>query len=46
MPLFVHKETGEPHPDTAALLEKVALLVEARGIEAWFELDAARIFRG
>ncbi len=41
MPLFVHKETGEPHPDTSALLEKVALQVEERGIEAWFSLDIA-----
>jgi isoleucyl-tRNA synthetase len=39
MPLFVHKETGHPHPNTAALLEKVALKVEQRGIEAWFSLD-------
>ena len=28
MPLFVHKETGEPHPDSAKILEEVALLVE------------------
>ncbi len=41
MPLFVHKETGQPHPNTEALLEKVALQVEQRGIEAWFSLDAA-----
>jgi len=41
MPLFIHKETGEPHPDTSALLEKVALQVEERGIEAWFSLDIA-----
>jgi isoleucyl-tRNA synthetase len=41
MPLFVHKETGEPHPQTLELIEKVALLVEARGIEAWFSLDGA-----
>ncbi|HEY8353625.1 MAG TPA: class I tRNA ligase family protein, partial [Methylophilaceae bacterium] len=34
MPLFVHKETGEPHPRTLELLEKVALQVEERGIEA------------
>jgi isoleucyl-tRNA synthetase len=39
MPLFVHEETGVPHPDTLALLEKVALQVEERGIEAWFSLD-------
>ena len=41
MPLFVHKETGEPHPDTSVLLEKIALQVEERGIEAWFSLDIA-----
>jgi isoleucyl-tRNA synthetase len=41
MPLFVHKETGVPHPDTLQLLEQVALRVEQAGIEAWFSLDAA-----
>lgn len=39
MPLFVHKETGEPHPQTLELLEKVCWLVEQKGIEAWFSLD-------
>ena len=39
MPFFVHKETGEPHPDTLKLLEIVALQVEQQGIEAWFSLD-------
>ena len=34
--LFVHRETQEPHPDTAALLLRVADAVEARGLEAWF----------
>lgn len=41
MPLFVHKETGEPHPKTAELLEQAALLTEQSGVEAWFSLDAA-----
>jgi len=41
MTLFIHKETGQPNPDTAALLEKVAKQVEQRGIEAWFSLDMA-----
>jgi isoleucyl-tRNA synthetase len=41
MPLFVHKETGEPHPQTMSLLERAALLVEERGVEAWFSLDGA-----
>ncbi len=39
MAFFVHKETGELHPDTPALLEKVAKLVEQHGIEAWHTLD-------
>jgi isoleucyl-tRNA synthetase len=37
----VHKETGEPHPQTAVLLEQAALLVEKTGVEAWFSLDGA-----
>jgi isoleucyl-tRNA synthetase len=43
MPFFVHKETGELHPNTPALLEQVALLVEQSGIEAWFSLDAVTL---
>ena len=39
MPFFVHKETGEPHPNTAQLLEIVCQQVEQQGIEAWFSLD-------
>lgn len=38
--LFVHRETQEIHPDTPALVEKVAALIEKAGMEAWFELDA------
>ena len=41
--LFVHKQTGELHPNTAELIEQVALRVEELGIEAWFELDAAEL---
>ena len=41
--LFVHKQTGELHPDTPALIEKVALLVEDAGIDAWYEVDAAEL---
>jgi len=39
MPFFVHKETGEPHPQTMHLLETVCKQVEQQGIEAWFSLD-------
>ncbi len=41
MAFFVHKETGELHPDTPALLEKVAQLVEKEGIAAWHTLEPA-----
>ncbi|WP_047539547.1 isoleucine--tRNA ligase [Methylotenera versatilis] len=41
MPFFVHKETGEPHPQTPVLLEQACLLVEKTGVEAWFSLDGA-----
>jgi isoleucyl-tRNA synthetase len=39
--LFVHRETGELHPQTQALIEQVALRVEQQGIDAWFDLDPA-----
>ncbi len=39
MAFFVNKETGDLHPDTPALLEKVAQLIEKSGIEAWHTLD-------
>lgn len=38
---FIHKETGELHPNSAELIEKIALRIEKQGIEAWFELDPA-----
>ncbi len=43
IPLFVHKETNELHPDTPKLLEQIAQQVEQKGIEAWFELDPAEL---
>ncbi|OCG25602.1 isoleucine--tRNA ligase [Gilliamella sp. App2-1] len=39
MTLFVHKETEELHPDTLALIEKIAKLVEKDGIQAWWDAD-------
>ncbi|KAF6657504.1 isoleucine--tRNA ligase [Enterobacteriaceae bacterium EKM102V] len=39
MALFVHKESEELHPDTLALMEKVAQRVEQDGIQAWWDLD-------
>ncbi len=43
IPLFVHRETGDMHPDSAALALKVAERVEEQGIDAWFELDASEL---
>jgi isoleucyl-tRNA synthetase len=37
--LFIHKQTGELHPNTIELMEKVAERVEQQGIEAWYALD-------
>ena len=36
---FIHRETGELHPDTVALVEQVAQRVEREGIQAWFDLE-------
>jgi isoleucyl-tRNA synthetase len=41
IPLFVHRQGGDLHPDSAALIEAVARRVEENGIEAWHELDPA-----
>ena len=41
--LFTHKETGELHPRTPELVDDVASLVEAGGIDAWFDLDPASL---
>ena len=41
--LFVHKVTGDIHPDTQSLMAQVALRMEIQGIDAWFDLDAAEL---
>ena len=43
VPLFVHRQSGDIHPDTPALLEQVAQRIEQDGLEAWFELDATEL---
>ncbi len=40
MPLFVHRVTGQLHPDSLRLIEEVAQQVEQTGIEAWFSGSA------
>ena len=39
--LFIDKKDGQPHPDAAELMEKVSQLIEEKGIQAWYDLDAA-----
>jgi isoleucyl-tRNA synthetase len=43
LPLFLHRESGEPHPRTAELIEAVAQRVEQAGIDAWFDLEPAEL---
>jgi isoleucyl-tRNA synthetase len=43
IPIFVHKQTQELHPDTNNLIEQVALRMEKTGIDAWFYLDASEL---
>ncbi|CBA15440.1 isoleucine--tRNA ligase [Xanthomonas albilineans] len=38
--LFVHRETGEPHPRSAELMRQVADRVEEGGVDVWYTLDA------
>lgn len=39
IPLYIHKVSGELHPDTASLIEQVALNIEKAGIQAWWDID-------
>jgi len=41
MAFFLHKETGQLHPRTPELLEKIAQRVEQHGIEAWQTIEPA-----
>jgi isoleucyl-tRNA synthetase len=41
--LLVHKDTAELHPNSSELIEAVAKKVEEKGIDAWFDLDAAEL---
>ncbi len=43
IPLFVHKISGELHPNSVALMEQVAQRIEQQGIQAWFDLAPAEL---
>lgn len=40
---FVHRDTGDLHPQTVILINKIAELIDNNGIEAWFELDPSTL---
>jgi isoleucyl-tRNA synthetase len=41
LPFFLHKDTGELHPETMAFIDRAAAIVEQGGVEAWAKLDPA-----
>ncbi|NVK21465.1 MAG: isoleucine--tRNA ligase [Kangiellaceae bacterium] len=41
--LFIDKQSGLPHPDSADLMQKVAQKIEQAGIQAWYDLDASEL---
>ena len=41
LPLLVHKQTQELHPDTEELLKRIADLIEREGSQAWFATSVA-----
>ncbi len=44
LPLFTHMDSGELHPQTIAMVDLAAQMVEAGGIEAWSKASVAEIF--
>jgi isoleucyl-tRNA synthetase len=40
IPLFIHKDTQRLHPDTQAIMEKVAAGIEQQGIEYWHSVSS------
>ena len=43
VPFFLHKDSGELHPNTMAILDQAADIVEQGGIEAWSRVSAEDI---
>ncbi|QKI88568.1 isoleucine--tRNA ligase [Thiomicrorhabdus xiamenensis] len=41
--IFIHKVTGEMHPQTVQIMQQVASMVEAKSIDAWYDLDPAEV---
>ena len=45
IPLFLHKETNELHPDTSAILEEAQKIIKEGNIEAWIDFDKRSIVK-
>lgn len=43
LPLLLHRETEQLHPNMVELLEKIADLIEHRGAAYWYEMDLREI---
>ncbi len=43
LPFFLHEDTGELHPDTMALIDRAAGIIEQGGVEAWSRLTAQEV---
>jgi isoleucyl-tRNA synthetase len=43
LPFFLHVDTGEPHPDTMAIIDRAVAIVEQAGVEAWSRATAEEI---
>jgi isoleucyl-tRNA synthetase len=43
MCLFIHKKTGNIHPENTLLMKKIIKKVELEGIEAWWKIDLKEI---
>ena len=39
LPFFLHRDSGELHPQTLEFMDRAAALVEQGGVEAWAQLD-------
>ncbi|WP_066268117.1 isoleucine--tRNA ligase [Hydrogenophaga palleronii] len=43
LPFFLHKDSGELHPDTMAIIDRAIGVIEQGGIEAWSRVTAEEI---
>ncbi|MES2998952.1 MAG: isoleucine--tRNA ligase [Pseudomonadota bacterium] len=43
IPLFVHHTSRELHPKSLDLLEQIAIRVEEKGIDAWYDVNAEEL---